>query len=106
MLAIIVALAVNYFVTSLMNTPLDEITYMDFLNNYLLQGKVKEIKITKDHRVEVFNYRAEIEMIDGKKFYLILGSQESFLAKLDLTQRQMGKQPNEFIPVKYVNDTE
>lgn len=28
------------------------------------------------------------------------------MAKLDMVQRQMGKQPNEFIPVKYVNDTE
>ena len=35
---------------------------------------------------------------------MVLGSQESFLAKLDQVQRQMGKQPGEFIPVKYVND--
>lgn len=37
---------------------------------------------------------------------MVLGSQESFLAKLDMVQRQMGKQPNQFIPVKYVNDNE
>ena len=35
---------------------------------------------------------------------MVLDSQESFLAKLDQIQRQMGKQPAEFIPVKYVND--
>mmetsp|Transcript_46932 Transcript_46932/g.62107 ORF Transcript_46932/g.62107 Transcript_46932/m.62107 type:complete len:142 (-) Transcript_46932:1762-2187(-) len=35
---------------------------------------------------------------------MVLGSQESFLAKLDQVQRQMGKQPAEFIPVKYVNE--
>lgn len=51
----------------------------------------------------MFNYRAEIEMVDGKRFYMVLGSQESFLAKLDMVQRQMGKQPNQFIPVKYLN---
>jgi hypothetical protein len=45
-------------------------------------------------------------MTDGKKFYMILGSQESFLAKLDMVQRQMGKHPNQFIPVKYVNESE
>lgn len=28
------------------------------------------------------------------------------MAKLDMVQRQMGKQPNQFIPVKYVNDNE
>lgn len=66
---------------------------MDFLNNYLMQNRVKDIKITKDLNSEVFNHRAEIEMTDGEKFYMVLGSQESFLAKLDIVQRQMGKQP-------------
>ena len=61
-----------------------EIIYMDFLNNYLLQNRVKDIKISKDNRSEVFNHRAEIEMVDGEKFYMVLGSQESFLAKLDM----------------------
>lgn len=64
--------------------PMKEIIYMDFLNNYLLQNRVKEIKITKDRHSEVFNHRAEIEMVDGEKFYMVLSSQESFLAKLDL----------------------
>ena len=105
-LALIIAIAANFLVSSAAKKPLDEIIYVDFLNNYLLQGKVKEIQITKDLRTEVFNYRAEIEMLDGKKFYMVLGSQESFLAKLDMVQRQMGKQPNEFIPVKYVNDSQ
>lgn len=76
---------------------------MDFLNNYLIQNKVKDIKITKDRNSEVFNHRAEIEMTDGETFYMVLGSQESFLAKLDMVQRQMGKQPQQFIPVSYVN---
>jgi len=42
-------------------------------------------------------------MKDNKKFYMVLGSNESFLAKLDIVQRQMGMTPNQFIPVKYVN---
>jgi hypothetical protein len=45
---------------------------------------VKDIKITKDRNSEVFNHRAEIEMTDGDTFYMVLGSQESFLAKLDM----------------------
>jgi len=56
---------------------------MDFLNNYLMTNKVKDIKITKDRRSEVFNHRAEIETVDGEKFYMVLGNQESFLAKLE-----------------------
>lgn len=79
---------------------------MDFLNNYLLKNNVKEINITKDRRSEVFNYRAEVVTMSGEKYYMILGSYESFLAKLDLVQREMGRSPQEFIPVKYTNQSE
>ena len=61
-----------------------ELVYMDFLNNYLLKNQVQEISISKDRRSEVFNHRAEITMVDGKRYYMVLGSQESFLAKLDM----------------------
>jgi hypothetical protein len=86
--------------------PLQELVYMDFLNNYLLKNNVKEINITKDRRSEVFNYRAEVVTHSGEKYYMVLGSYESFLAKLDMVQREMGRQPNEFIPVKYTNQSE
>jgi AFG3 family protein len=95
-----VAFAANY------RKPMEELIYHEFLNDYLLKSLVKEINITKDRRSNVFNFRAEIEMTDGQRFYMVLGSQESFLAKLDMVQRQMGKQPNQFIPVKYLNTDE
>ena len=57
-----------------MNKKHEELVYIDFLNKYLLTGQVKEISISKDRRTEVFNYRAEITMLDGKKFFMILGS--------------------------------
>ena len=79
---------------------------MDFLNNYLLKNNVKEINISKDRRSEVFNYRAEVVTMSGEKYYMILGSYESFLAKLDMVQREMGRNPGEFIPVKYTNQSE
>lgn len=62
------AFAANY------RKPLEELIYMDFLNEYLLKSQVKEINITKDRRSTVFNFRAEIEMVDGKRFYMVLGS--------------------------------
>lgn len=71
--------------------PMQEIVYKDFLNEYLLKNNVKEIIITKDKRSEVFNYRAEITTMSGEKFYMTLGAYESFLAKLDLVQREMGR---------------
>lgn len=66
--------------------PTPELVYMDFLNNYLLKNNVKEINITKDRRSEgsVFNYRAEVVTHSGEKYYMVLGSYESFLAKLDM----------------------
>jgi CRISPR/Cas system-associated exonuclease Cas4 (RecB family) len=64
--------------------PMKEVVYMEFLNDYLLKGQIKEINITKDRRSEVFNFRAEIQTQDGEKFYMTLNSYESFLAKLDL----------------------
>lgn len=47
---------------------------MDFMNNYLMQNKVKEIMISKDRNSEVFNHRAEIELNDGEKYYMVLGN--------------------------------
>jgi hypothetical protein len=34
----------------------------------------------------------------------VLPQVENFLYKLDLAQREMGKVPNEFVPVKYANE--
>jgi hypothetical protein len=64
--------------------PMAEITYLEFLNEYLLKNNVKEINIHKDRKSEVFNYRAEITTQDGQKLYLVLGSYDTFLAKLDM----------------------
>jgi CRISPR/Cas system-associated exonuclease Cas4 (RecB family) len=50
------------------NKPKPELIYMEFCNEYLLKNQVKEINITKDRRSTVFNYKAEITMIDDKKF--------------------------------------
>ena len=45
--------------------PRKEIVFMNFLNEYLLKNNVKEIKISKDRRAEVFNHKAEIDTVDG-----------------------------------------
>ena len=102
-MTLLAALACSYLAATT-ERPRKEIVFMTFLNDYLLKNEIKEIKISKDRRSEVFNHRAEIDTNNGDRLYMVLGSQESFLAKLDQIQRQMGKQPAEFIPVKYVND--
>jgi len=62
------------------------------------------ITITEDKQSENFKYRALIETLEGKRVHLVLPQVENFLYKLDLAQREMGKVPNEFVPVKYANE--
>lgn len=81
-----------------------EITYMDFVNQYLSKNVVKMITITEDKSSDMFKYKAIIETHDGGKVHLVLPQVENFLYKLDLAQREMGKVPNEFVPVKYANE--
>jgi AFG3 family protein len=88
------------------SNPAKELVYMEFVNDYLTKNRVKNITIIKDKRSDVFNYRADIETIEGEKFYITLGSVDNFLAKIDLIQREMGKTPQEFVPLKYSNESE
>ena len=62
------------------------------------------ITISEEKTADQFKYRATITTLDGKKYHFILASVENFLYKLDLAQREMGKIPNNFVPVKYAND--
>ena len=83
--------------------PSKEITYMEFVNQYLNKNQVKMITITEDKSSDMFKYRAEIDSQDPTqpRVYLVLPQVENFLYKLDLSQREMGKMPSEFVPVKY-----
>ena len=81
-MTLLAALACGYIAITT-EAPRKEIVFMTFLNDYLLKNQIKEIKISKDRRSEVFNHRAEIDTIDGQRLCMVLGSQESFLAKLD-----------------------
>ena len=87
-----------------MGSPSEEITYIDFINKYLAQGQCTMITISEDKSSDMFKFRAQIDTIDGKKVHLVLPQVENFLYKLDLAQREMGKSPNDFVPVKYANE--
>ena len=62
------------------------------------------ITISEDKSSDMFKFRAQVDTLDGKKVHLVLPQVENFLYKLDLAQREMGKSPNDFVPVKYAND--
>lgn len=64
------------------------------------------ITISEDKASDMFKFRAEVETQDGSKVHLVLPQVENFLYKLDLAQREMGKSPQEFVPVKYANSSE
>jgi hypothetical protein len=49
-----------------------EITYMDFVNQYLSKNQVKMITISEDKASDMFKYRAEIETLDGNRVHLVL----------------------------------
>lgn len=59
------------------------------------------ITITEDKSSDTFKYRANIDTLQGNRIHLVLPQVENFLYKLDLAQREMGKDPNNFVPVKY-----
>lgn len=65
-------------------SPSQEITYMDFVNQYLSKNQVKMITITEDKSSDMFKYKAVVETLEGKKVHLVLPQVENFLYKLDL----------------------
>lgn len=74
---------------------------MDFVHNYLSQNKVEMITLCEDKNNASYKYRAVIETNDGAKVHLVLPQVENFLMKLDMAQREMGKDPSQFVPIKY-----
>lgn len=83
--------------------PSQEIGYMDFINNFLQQGQVKMITITEERGSSNFKFRAVIELDDGSKKHVTLPQVENFLHKIDLVQREMGKDVSQFVPLKYAS---
>ena len=77
-----------------MQSPSQEVTYMDFVHNYLSQNKVEMITLCEDKNNASYKYRAIIETTEGAKVHLVLPQVENFLMKLDMAQREMGKDPS------------
>lgn len=59
--------------------PADEIVFMEFYNDYMLQNRIKEITLIKDRASEVFNVKAEITTHDGERKFLVINTIDSFL---------------------------
>ena len=48
-----------------------------------------------------FKFKATIQTNSGAKYHIVLPQVENFLFQLDQTQREMGRDPANFVPVKY-----
>lgn len=90
-----------YYRLFVKSRPSSEINYQDFVNNHLSKGNVKMITLSENRDGSAFKFRATISMVDGQNFHIVLPQVESFLYKLDQSQRELGKEPANFVPVKY-----
>lgn len=59
------------------------------------------ITLCEDKNNASYKYRAVVETTEGDKVHLVLPQVENFLMKLDMAQREMGKDPSQFVPIKY-----
>ena len=64
--------------------PSEEITYMDFVQNYLSKNQVEMITIGEEKNNSMFKFRARIDTVEGKRVHLVLPQVENFLLKLDM----------------------
>jgi len=64
------------------------------------------ISIKEDKSSDSFKFKAEIETINGERVHMVLPNVENFLHKLDAAQREMGRSPQHFVPVRYANASE
>lgn len=91
----------TYYRLHLKPKPSKEINYLEFVNLYLSKGLVTMITISENQGESSFKYRATLTTTEGQSYHLVLPQVEGFLYKLDQTQREMGKDPASFVPVKY-----
>lgn len=90
-----------YYKLFVKGRPSKEINYQDFVNNYLSKGLVTMITLEENRDNSSFKFKATLNTSDGSSYHINLPQVEGFLYKLDQTQREMGKEPANFVPVKY-----
>lgn len=74
---------IGYY-TMFSKKPSQELTYMDFVQNYLAQNKVEMITLCEEKNNASYKYRAVIDTFDGQRVHLVLPQVENFLMKLDM----------------------
>ena len=63
---------ISSYYTIFAKAPSQEVTYMDFVNNYLSQNKVELITLCEEKNNASYKYRAVVQTFDGEKVHLVL----------------------------------
>ncbi|XP_074594104.1 mitochondrial inner membrane m-AAA protease component AFG3L2-like [Brevipalpus obovatus] len=82
-----------------------EITWKDFVNNYLARGIVEKLEVVNKQYVTVTFAPGMAPGLDNT-LYFTIGSVDSFEKNLENTQRMMNIDPSSYVPVVYRNKTE
>ena len=80
--ALLGAMAGYYVYSSRSNSK--EITYQEFVQNYLAKNDIEIITLCEDKGNAAFKYRAKITSKSGEAVHLVLPQIENFLYKLDM----------------------
>ncbi|XP_075069376.1 mitochondrial inner membrane m-AAA protease component AFG3L2 [Mixophyes fleayi] len=77
-----------------------EITWKDFVNNYLSQGMVDRLQVVNKRFVRVVLAPGKSSM-DGKYVWFNIGSVDTFERNLETAQQEFGIEPENRVPVVY-----
>ncbi|XP_066435621.1 mitochondrial inner membrane m-AAA protease component AFG3L2 [Eleutherodactylus coqui] len=77
-----------------------EITWKDFVNNYLSQGMVDRLQVVSKRFVRVVLIPGKSSM-DGKYIWFNIGSVDTFERNLETAQQEYGIEPENRVPVVY-----
>lgn len=88
------------------STTPDEITIQEMMREYLMKGYVEKIQIVNKTYCRVQLRHDTPGDKAGKMLTIQLGTPESFEAKLEQLQMELGLSPLDHVPIQYVNETE
>lgn len=82
-----------------------EITWKEFINNYLSKDLVERLEVVNRHRVRVVITPGTI-IGDGKFVWFTIGSVDTFERNLETAQEELGIEAENRIPVLYVAESD
>ncbi|KAJ8279492.1 hypothetical protein COCON_G00065580 [Conger conger] len=82
-----------------------EVTWKDFVNNFLYKGVVERLEVINKHYVRVVFAPGQLP-IDGKYVWFNIGSVDTFERNLESVQAEMGVEGENKLPVLYSTESD